>query len=66
MVPTEAGGGLDTEAYLSRETSGLLIPGVAQKRVSLPAGALPSTRAGAWGVPRSPHLCSPPLPQTLP
>lgn len=65
-VPAEAGGGLDTEACLSRETSGPLLPRVAQKRVSLPARALLSTRTGAWGAPRSPHLCSPPLPQTLP
>lgn len=59
---TWGGEGLDTEACLTRETLGPLLPGVVQKRVSLPCGALPVSKD--WGVGCAP-LCSPPLPQPL-
>lgn len=47
-MPAGARGGLDTKACLTRETSGPLLPGVVQIRVSLPSGALLVSKD--WGV----------------
>lgn len=58
-MPAGARGGLDTEACLTRETLGPLLPGVVQKRVSLPSGALPVSKDWGVGCAPLPHTSAP-------